>query len=353
MLKKLSALSNNKPSLFLLIAALIVCGVGAQATGILNTPSGGYLVCVNSSTKVVTHPGTSTCPKGSKRLVLGAQGEAGTDGLTGAAGLPGKDGTNGKDGNTIWNGVTDPASTLGVPGDMFINTVTKTFFGPKDLTNGWPAGVSMVGPAGPTGAQGPGGASGPAGATGPQGSNATLTCAQGGTCAIGDTGPGGGIVFIVQTPTAAAPWRYMEAAPNTWSGGSADPQVVFCNLTNGLVKSLEFGTSGDGTFWELGRGFSNTRAMLGTCTNGAANMAASYNGGGKSDWFLASKLEMEQLYSARVAVGGFMVGAEEKYWTSSENGRTTAFVLYMGSEELDVAMEAKGITSFVRPVRAF
>jgi len=238
MLKKLSALSNNKSSLFLLTLALIVGGVSAQATGILNTPSGGYLVCVNSSTKVVTHPGTSTCPKGSKKLVLGAQGKAGADGLTGAAGLPGKDGVNGKDGNTLWNGTTDPASTLGTPGDMFINSQTKTLFGPKNADGTWPAGVSMVGPAGPTGAQGPGGGSGPAGATGPAGSNATLTCAQGGTCAIGDTGPGGGIVFIVQTPTVAAPWRYMEAAPNTWSGGSADPQIRWCSNSSDYVPNL-------------------------------------------------------------------------------------------------------------------
>ena len=61
----------------LLVFALIVGGVVAQATGILNTPEGGYVVCVNVKTKVVTHPGTSSCPKGSKRLVLGAQGVAG------------------------------------------------------------------------------------------------------------------------------------------------------------------------------------------------------------------------------------------------------------------------------------
>jgi hypothetical protein len=349
MLKKLSALSNNRSSLFLLILALVVGGVGAQATGILNTPSGGYLVCVNSSTKVVAHPGTSKCPKGSRKLVLGAQGEAGADGLTGAAGLPGKDGANGKDGNTIWNGVTDPASTLGVSGDMFINTITKKLFGPKNLDGTWPAGVSMVGPAGP------GGGSGPAGATGPAGSNATLTCAQGGTCVIGDTGPGGGKVFMVQTPTAAAPWRYMEAAPNTWNGGTEDPQVVFCNVTNARVKSLQYGTPGDGTFWELGTGFRNTRAMLGTCLNGAANMAASYNGGGKSDWFLGSRLEMEALYAARDAVGGWPpVEDEAAYWTSSENASTNAFVVYIGASEIDVAIESKSASNrYVRPIRAF
>ena len=353
MLKKLSALSNNKSSLFLLTLALIVGGIGAQATGILNTPSGGYLVCVNSSTKIVTHPGTSTCPKGSKKLVLGAQGEAGTDGLTGAAGLPGKDGVNGKDGNTLWNGTTDPVSTLGAPGDMFINTVTNTLFGPKGIDTGWSVGISLVGPAGPTGAQGPGGGSGPAGATGPAGSNATLTCAQGGTCAIGDTGPGGGIVFIVQTPTAAAPWRYMEAAPNTWSGGSADPQIRWCDNSSDFVPSLATGdTTTVQTVSDFGTGYNNTQKILGGCTYGAANAAAAYNGGGKSDWHLPSRDELNQLYLQRTTVGGFEAYA---YWSSSEYDAAgfahASLVRYFNTGNWYAGNKAN--STYVRPVRAF
>jgi hypothetical protein len=360
MLKKLSALSNNKSSLFLLTLALIVGGIGAQATGILNTPSGGYLVCVHSSTKVVTHPGTSTCPKGSKKLVLGAQGEAGTDGLTGAAGLPGKDGVNGKDGNTLWNGTTDPISTLGAPGDMFINSQTKTLFGPKNLDGTWPAGVSMVGPAGPTGAQGPagptgaqgpGGGSGPAGATGPAGSNATLTCAQGGTCAIGDTGPGGGIVFIVQTPTAAAPWRYMEAAPNTWSGGSEDPLIRWCSNASNYVPDLITGdTTAIQTSNAIGSGHSNSRKMLRGCTYGAANAAAAYNGGGKSDWHLPSKDELNELYLRRATVGGFLA---DGYWPSSEDPFVTSRAWFQMFTNGGQGVSGKSGAAGVRPVRAF
>lgn len=117
------AVRGSKLSIGLFMVILVVGGVGAQAAGVLNSPSGGYLICVDSKTKVVTHPGTSTCPKGSKKLVLGAQGVAGTDGLTGASGITGKDGTNGKDGKTLWNGVKDPESTWGAPGDMFITKI--------------------------------------------------------------------------------------------------------------------------------------------------------------------------------------------------------------------------------------
>ena len=166
MLKKLSPFFSTNFSLFLLLLTLIASGVGAHATEVANNRSSGYLLCVNSTTKVVTFPGKSVCPKGSKKLVLGAQGVAGTNGLPGAAGLPGKDGTNGKDGKTLWNGKVDPVSALGSPGDMFINTVTNTLFGPKSIESGWPAGVSLVGP---KGERGPAGPAGPAGATGSAG----------------------------------------------------------------------------------------------------------------------------------------------------------------------------------------
>ena len=326
MIKNLSSVSRNKSSVFLLVLALIVGGVGAQATGILNTESGGYLVCVNSKTKVITHPGTSSCPKGSKKLVLGAQGIAGADG------------------KTLWNGVKDPESTLGAPGDMFINTTTKTLFGPKDLTTSWPLGVSMVGAAG---AQGLGGATG---ATGAAGSNATLTCAQGGTCVVGNTGPGGGIVFYVQTATAAAPWRYMEAAPSLWANPVEEPTVMWCNVSNAFLKEIPTGATPTSTYTgePIGAGFYNSFAMLNTCSGGAAHVATSYNGGGKSDWFLPSKDELAQLYSQKTVVGGLVAGS---YWSSSENGASSALRLGFGSGVYNT--EGKDSTLYVRPVRAF
>jgi len=143
-----------------LIVVVLLVGATANSAGILNSPAGGYLVCVDSKTKVVTHPGKTTCPKGSKALVLGAKGLDGAPGLAGAAGL------SGKDGNTLWSGVRDPENTLGAPGDMFINSQTKTLFGPKDATTGWPTGVSIVGPKGEQGARGLTGLTGPRGLTG-------------------------------------------------------------------------------------------------------------------------------------------------------------------------------------------
>ena len=329
--------------MFLLVLALIVGGVGAQATGVLNTQAGGYLVCVNSKTKVVTHPGTSKCPKGTKRLVLSAEGKAG------------------KDGNTLWNSTTDPISTFGAPGDFFINSETNTLFGPKNLDGTWPAGVSMVGPKGDqgpigltgvTGSQGSGGGSGPAGPQGVAGSNATLTCAQGGTCELGNTGPGGGKVFYVQTPTAAAPWRYMEAAPNTWSGGSADPTIAWCSNTANFVPNLLTGvTATVQTSQAIGAGYTNTQKMLRGCTFGAANAAAAYNGGGKSDWHLPSKDELNQLHLQRANVGGF--GGANYYGSSSETTASTAWAQLLTVANQDGYSPNKVNVSYARPVRAF
>ena len=369
-------------------------GVGAQATGLLNTKSGGYLVCVNSATKIVTHPGISKCPKGSKKLVLGAQGPAGAVGLTGAAGLSGKDGVAGKDGKTLWSGTTDPAITWGAPGDMFINSLTKTLFGPKNIDGTWPAGVSMVGPAGekgpigltgatgpqgpssgsgPAGATGAAGAAGAAGATGAAGSSATLTCAQGGTCVIGDTGPGGGKVFYISlTPnTPSTPWRYMEAAPdNTWSGGSADPSIKWCSNVSEFVPNLQTGAKATiQTSTAIGAGYANTQKMLLGCTFGAANAAAAYNGGGKSDWFLPSKDELNQMCKwvrgvawtsdATVCTGGTLntgLGAagfgDGLYWSSVESDAGNATLAWSQSGANSRGYD-KNNSLTVRPVRAF
>jgi hypothetical protein len=333
MKKKFLIPALNKTNVAVLVLALVVGGVGSHAAGVLNSPAGGYLVCVNSTTKALTYPAKTTCPKGYKKLILGAQG------LAGSTGLPGKDG------RTLLNGSKDPESTIGGPGDMFINTTTKVLFGPKNVDGTWPAGVSMVGPQGPGGS----GSVGPAGAAGAPGSNATLTCAQGGTCIVGNTGPGDGIVFYVQTATAAAPWRYMEAAPNTWSGGSADPEIKWCSNTTAFVPLLTTGTNDTvSTLTAIGAGARNTKMMLRWCQYGAANMAVSYNGGGKNDWFLPSSNELGKLRLEKITVGGFM---DDGYWSSSDVAAIGADLLNFNNS--DVILNSKDEAHNVRPVRVF
>ena len=399
MLSNLSSVSRNKSSVFLLVLALIVGGVGAQATGLINTESGGYLVCVNSTTKVVTHPGTSNCPKGSKKLVLGAQGAAGANGLTGAAGLSGRDGTDGKDGKTLWNSVKDPESIWGAPGDMFINSVTKTLFGPKDLTTGWPQGVSMVGPkgdqglTGATGATGPGGASGgsgpagAAGAAGANGTNATIAMTElfvcdgtdAGTvadekCKIGMTGPGGGLIFFVDYNDQYAGFNYLEAAPTDGVFAASAATGVWATTIAACGASSNADCQTNSIYTQTGTALATIkglhRGLFGgqAATNAiiakhsgvdldryAAGVADSYtapsfNGVTKSDYYLPSKDEGELMHKNlnNVGVGGFMDG---EYWSSSESDAPSAWRQSFVSGRQGNA--SKNNTSYVRPVRRF
>lgn len=358
MFNNLSFVSRNRSNVFLLIVVLIVGGAGAQATDLLNTSSGGYLVCVNSTTKVVTHPGTTSCPKGSKKLVLGAQGAAGAIGLTGATGLSGSDGTNGKDGKTLWNGTTDPASTWGAPGDMFINSVTKTLFGPKDLITGWPQGVSMVGPKGDQGLTGLTGAQGPAGASGANGTNATIAITElflcdgsdAGTvadekCKIGMTGPGGGLIFFVDYSDQYAGFNYLEAAPSSCEGTS---KAWSSNTTQSLTAVNGWSARA------VGAGQTNTTAMLISSspyvgdTSGAAKFADALICNSKTDWFLGSLGEMKLMYDNLQGLGGFV---ESYYWSSSEYMAGSAWGQEFSNGSQDPS--DKDSTVYVRPVRVF
>ncbi|MEI8084004.1 MAG: hypothetical protein WCI74_19375 [Actinomycetes bacterium] len=158
---------------------------------------------------------------------------------------------------------------------------------------------------------------------------APLTCAAGGTCAVGSTGPGGGIVFYVSGT------RRMEAAPADLSGS-----VAWCNNDSTDISGAA-GTS-------IGTGSNNTTAMVAGCTTGAGNSARAYGGGGKSDWFLPSKDELNQLYLRRAVVGGFTTGA---YWSSSQFQAAAVWGQLFSNGDQPFAF--KYLMGIVRPVRAF
>lgn len=151
-------------------------------------------------------------------------------------------------------------------------------------------------------------------------------------CAVGDTGPSGGIIFY----DAGSPqsWgRYLEAAPNNWSGGP-DPISIWCSVQGSLLGQVP------PTRKEIGDGLYNTNVMLSWCSFGAANTAHAYQGGGKTDWFLPSMKELDQLclYANSQTIqsspsgcgfgrlrSGFSSGY---YWSSSAAGSIMAWQLY-------------------------
>jgi hypothetical protein len=168
------------------------------------------------------------------------------------------------------------------------------------------------------------------------------TCATGAACIVGDTGPGGGIVFYVHTGggtfscgvALTSTCRYLEAAPADVAGTHA-----WCSNTSSPLSVTATG---------IGAGMANTTTADTTCSSGAIQQAADYTNNGKSDWHLPSRDELNQLYLQRFTVGGF---ATVTFWSSSEHSATRAWDLdfFNGIQYND----PKEYNYQVRPVRAF
>jgi hypothetical protein len=168
-----------------------------------------------------------------------------------------------------------------------------------------------------------------------------LTCATGGACAIGDTGPGGGKVFYVSatnfTSTGSdcgTTCKYLEAAPSDQSSG-----IAWCSNTTSAL-----GTTGTA----IGTGMANTTTADTTCTTGAIQIAADYTNNSKADWHLPSTDELDQLHIQKTTVGGFSTAI---YWSSSEFNDTVLWA--QGFRDGTLYNRSKTETDAVRPVRAF
>lgn len=180
-------------------------------------------------------------------------------------------------------------------------------------------------------------------------------CSAADQCAVGDVGPGGGlVVFDAGSPQ---PWgRYLEVAPLGWAGSTSDPTSLWCPSS-----SSTFG-SDIGTARELGAGKANTAAIIEACgTDTAAGIAAAYRGGGKSDWFLPSMNELYQVWQQRSSNPAFLQQGTN-YWTSSQAEVDIPAALKMAIE-LSNADWDEGSGPFfradmqrdrhIRPMRAF
>jgi hypothetical protein len=179
--------------------------------------------------------------------------------------------------------------------------------------------------------------------------------------------------------TLASTCKYLEVAPNTWSGGSADPVKLWAISTYQSVDvpSITDETSAYNNASGIGLGYQNSLAIVaqGNDTTTAAGAARAYSGGSQSDWYLPSTAELNLLCQwarnvpqsvTTVCTGGTLntgTGASggpsyyfaggSWYWSSSEYGGNNFKVwgqgFYFGGQN-DVS---KNNTYYVRPVRAF
>ena len=168
------------------------------------------------------------------------------------------------------------------------------------------------------------------------------------TAKVGDTGPGGGVVFIDASTAGNNTGQCFEAAPATWalSWGCGSTMLVTEDLAIGMGKE-------------------NTAAIVAGCAAGedqtsmfAAKFADQLRAGGKDDWFLPSQDELAELYAQRELFADCGEGqcaadlAASTYWSSSHGGAGDAVSMNFveGSEPLN---EPQKTIRFVRPVRSF
>ena len=141
-----------------------------------------------------------------------------------------------------------------------------------------------------------------------------IKCADGGTCKVGDIGPGGGQVFYVADEKK---WwgQYMEATYEDLG------YSFWCSRLEEVPGSQ---TRKAG----IGQGKSNTDSIVNFCEGQSAASKAvqhvsDFNGIRYDDWFLPSKNELLALYKQRNNLAGFgLKNVGEIYWSSTEGAST-------------------------------
>ena len=167
-----------------------------------------------------------------------------------------------------------------------------------------------------------------------------------GATAVGQAAGGGVIAYILQSGDpgydANVP-HGLIAATSDQSTGS--PWGCFGSATGAKNSSLSGGSA-------------NTTTILANCAQRpiAASVAASFNGGGYTDWYLPSTSQLEKLWINRVAIGGF---TGDGYWSSTEagpeysNDTISAWLAVFGSGFFDQRTNFKSASYRVRAIRSF
>ena len=193
------------------------------------------------------------------------------------------------------------------------------------------------------------------------------SCADGGPCAKGDIGPGGGIVFFIapiESPTFSVPGGYgsaapcspncnmLEFAPNTWAGGSSDPSFQWQEVGSPIIitenpPSAANVFTGSGA---LGAGKANTRRMQ--SVNGLTEGTIPSYGtatGTRGQWYWPSQQELVLMRNSGLNISGF---GGHTYWSSTDGSETEAYGVDFGPAG-GLWSSGKSNYNYVRIIRAF
>ncbi len=285
--------------------------ITAVSVGVVNyvSAAGTQIVyaCAKKSTGVIRYVPNKKCTSAETSLswnVSGQRGKEGPQGLQGARGL------NGETGDAGSTGAKGDAGSTGAKGDA--------------------GSTGAKGDTGSTGAKGDTGSTGAQGDTGPTASHfvplSVCGVSRNTLCAIGSTGPGGGLVFFIDETGVYPGFDYLEAAPTDASAGvpftsnvnacgsslNLNCQNNFVTTAGPALKHVAIGTGQAATTRIL-----NQLATVGSISGFAAASAEAYTTSTADDWFLPSYAELGTAFqNLRMAgLGGF---SNTNYWTSSE-----------------------------------
>ncbi len=160
---------------------------------------------------------------------------------------------------------------------------------------------------------------------------------------IGAKGPAGGLICYYDTngfTVNGITCHYLEAAPSDTGFALGWREYNYPSISTGTA---------------IGSGAANTAAIIANQGVGyfAASLCKSYDGGGKSDWFLPSKDELNQIY-INLKVRG-VNSFDGDYWSSSQGYD----YVYVWIQNLDDGKQSYSNTDpgndvcYARPVRAF
>ena len=143
------------------------------------------------------------------------------------------------------------------------------------------------------------------------------TCAnRGAVCEVGDVGPGGGVVFFVDS-SDEYDFTYLEAAKSNWYRGQDREGYTYCPRESGLISD---------TPTAIGTGEATTELLLNICNNNSTydypanrrtvvHYVDKYNYKGLTDWFIPSWDEMQEVITTN---SSYLVGLRDVgYCTTS------------------------------------